>query len=142
MTTLQSNDTTGAVVIFGNPACPPTPKPGYTIRTVEALPTGAGPLRWDAATSQLVRDSLPEKLVPTLTARQLRLWLIGAGMTLESIDGQINAIPDAKAQAEARVEWEYATSYHHDHPLVVQIGTALGLSQTQIDTAFRAAALL
>ena len=58
------------------------------------------------------------------------------------IDAQIDAIADPAAQARARVEWEYATSYQHDHPLVLQIGAALGMDQPQIDAAFRAAAAL
>lgn len=80
--------------------------------------------------------------LPNLTPRQLRLWLIGAGLTPEAVDTQIDAIPDATERARARVEWDFATVYHRAHPLVGQLGAALGLSPAQIDAAFLAAARL
>jgi hypothetical protein len=77
-----------------------------------------------------------------LTARQLRLWLLGAGVPLVSIDGLIAAIPDATQRAIAAVEWEYATQYERTHPLIAQVGAALMLSPEQIDAAFTEAAKL
>lgn len=67
---------------------------------------------------------------PPLTARQLRLGLIGAGVTLTSVTAAIEALNDPAAL----VEWEYATVYERNHPLVVQIGTTLGLTANQVDT--------
>ena len=138
--TIQTNDVTGAVVLY--PQAVPAPKPGHTIRQADAVPPRPGVLRWDDAAGQLVRAPLPPPPVPSLTARQLRLWLLAAGITPAAIDAQVDAMSDPAAQARARVEWEYATEYKHDHPLVLQIGAALGLSQVQIDAAFRAAAAL
>ena len=81
-------------------------------------------------------------LVPPLTARQLRLWLLGAGVSLEAVEAQIEAIADPAARAAARVEWEHASEYRHDHPLVTQIGAALGLGTEDIRGAFIAGATL
>lgn len=140
MITIQTKDSDGSVIFY--PRTAPAPRPGYTIRKVDALPAGAGPLRWDQAAGTLVRDPVPLPPVPALTARQLRLWLLTRGIAPEAVDAQINAISDAAAQARARVEWEYASEYKADHPLVLQIGAALGLSQVQVDAGFRTAAVL
>ena len=41
MITIQTNDTTGSVVIYNDPNDPPSEKTGYTIRTVDDLPARA-----------------------------------------------------------------------------------------------------
>jgi carbon starvation protein CstA len=65
--------------------------------------------------------------LPAISARQLRLWLHGAGL-LEQIQPMIEAMPEPR-RTPARIEWEYATSYEREHPLVVQLGEALGMAQ-------------
>jgi hypothetical protein len=82
----------------------------------------------------------PPRIFRSLTARQLRLWIIGAGLPLAAVETQLEAIEDATTRERARVEWEYATAYERTHPLVVQLGAALGLTTAQIDAAFIAAA--
>jgi len=77
---------------------------------------------------------------PTLTARQLRLGLISAGITLVSVEAAIAAIPDDNERAVASVEWQYASQYRRDHPLIAQIGMALGLQPEVIDNLWAAAA--
>jgi len=79
---------------------------------------------------------------PTLTARQLRLALIGAGITLASVEATIGAISDDAERAVARVEWEYSTQYRRDHPLIARIGSALGLQPEMIDNLWMEAAQL
>ena len=63
---------------------------------------------------------------PVLTARQLRLGLLRNGITADTIINTINAIPDPIQREEARVEWEYASEYRYDHPLVGIIRERLG----------------
>lgn len=72
----------------------------------------------------------------TVTPRQLRLALLGAGIDLASIDTMIAENPAAK------VEWEYASVVDKAHPLIQQFGKALGLTDEQIDALFTAAARL
>jgi hypothetical protein len=82
-------------------------------------------------------------LVPPLSARQLRLALLGLGLTGTQVEAQIAAMPGTPAQREAAlIEWEYATTYQRDHPLVALLGAALGLTEAQIDEAWRSAAVL
>ena len=63
-------------------------------------------------------------------------------MSPANVDAQIAAIPDVPTRERAQIEWEYATAYPHTHPLVAQLGAALGLTPAAIDAAFVAAAQL
>ena len=80
--------------------------------------------------------------IPACSPRQIRLWLLSIGVTEDAIKGQINAIPDATAKAQALIELEFATSWKRTHPMVDGIGSALGLSALQIDQGFIAASKL
>jgi len=81
--------------------------------------------------------------MPTITARQLRLALLGLGLTGAQVEAAINAMPGTDMQREAaRIEWEYATSYQRDHQLVAMLGAALGLTEAQIDAAWMEAATI
>lgn len=87
-------------------------------------------------------DDLPElPAVPaSVSARQIRLYLIGAGISLASVDAAIDAIPDAQTRDRVSVEWEYAPYVERTHPMLIPLAAALGLSETQVDDAFREAA--
>lgn len=96
-------------------------------------------------------DELPMELplepqpapMPAITARQLRLALLGLGLTGAQVEAQIAAMPGTPAQREAAmIEWEYATTYQRDHPLVALLGAALGMTEAQIDNAWHGAAAL
>ena len=81
--------------------------------------------------------------MPTLSARQLRLALLGLGLTGAQVEAKIAAMPGTPAQREAAmIEWEYATTYQRDHALVVILGAALGITGAQIDNAWQGAATL
>ena len=45
-------------------------------------------------------------------------------------------LPDVTKREAALIEFEYATEYRRDHPLVTMLGTELGLTEEQIDGAF------
>ena len=79
---------------------------------------------------------------PTLTARQLRLGLLGLGVRATDVDAAIAAIPDELARETALIEWEYSTHYERSHPLIAAIGSHLGLDAAQIDAAWTQAAQL
>lgn len=74
-----------------------------------------------------------------LSARQMRLALLGLGVTREQVASAIAAIPGATEREEALIEWEYSTSYERHHPLIGQIGAAVGLDAAEIDAAWTAA---
>lgn len=82
----------------------------------------------------------PDNL-PSITARQLRLWLLSQGRALSDVDGAIATLP-AEQREPARVEWEYSTAYERTHPLIESIGDALGFTDAEIDEGFPEAAAL
>jgi hypothetical protein len=87
-------------------------------------------------------DDLPElPAVPaSVTARQIRLWLVRHGVSLAAVDAAIAAIPDAQQREEARVEWDYAPYVERAHSMLIPLASALGLNEEQVDQAFREAA--
>jgi hypothetical protein len=86
-------------------------------------------------------DDLPElTAIPiSVTARQIRLWLVQNGIALSAIETAIDAIPDQQTREIVRVEWEYAPYVERTHPWLVPLAQALGLNEEQVDQAFREA---
>lgn len=81
----------------------------------------------------------PPVVVPTVvTMRQARLAMLDAGI-LTSVSAALAAMPGAAGEA-ARIEWEYSPTLKRDHPLVSSLSAALGLTPTQLDGLFTAAA--
>lgn len=78
----------------------------------------------------------PASVPSEVTPRQIRLQLLTLGITDAMIRGQL------ASNAAALIEWDYSLAIRRDHPLVAQLGAALGLTSAQVDDAFRAAALL
>jgi len=77
-------------------------------------------------------------LPQTVTMRQARLALLEAGL-LASVEAAIASMTGTEGEA-ARIEWEYATELRRDHPLVVSLVPALGLTDAQLDALFLSAA--
>lgn len=106
----------------------------------------------DAVIATLVRkgwevftpDPVPESIaIPqSVTARQIRLWLVSHGVSLAAVDAAIDAITDATQREMVRVEWEYAPYVERSHPMLVPLASALGLTAAQVDAAFGEAAAL
>lgn len=82
---------------------------------------------------------IPPVVFPHLSTRQLRLGLIAAGVSLSAVDGAIAAIPDEAGREVAQVEWQFASQFERDHPLIEQVGAALGLEPWQIDAMWLSA---
>lgn len=72
--------------------------------------------------------------VKLVMARQLRLALLQIGI-LDIVDGAMQS-----AERATRIEWEYATQFERDHPMVEQMGQALGKTAREIDDLFALAA--
>ena len=89
-------------------------------------------------TVQIIRQWIdPPVVIPeTISARQIRLWLIDHNISLNSVKDAINTITDEKLREKTLVEWEYAPYIERNHPFVNNLGATLGLSAEQIDNAF------
>jgi hypothetical protein len=104
------------------------PEEGYTVVPDDELPEG-----WQRP---------PEEITPvpvSVSARQIRLWLVQHGVPLASIDAAIEAIPDQATRDIVKVEWEWAPYVERSHPWLVPLASALGLDEAAVDQAFREA---
>jgi hypothetical protein len=86
-------------------------------------------------------DPPPPAPTPTLTRRQLRLGLLGLGVTSAQVEGVIATLPEPD-RSVALIEWQDASVYQREHPLVAQIGATLGLTTEALDAAWVEAASL
>lgn len=83
----------------------------------------------------------PPPPVTTVTMRQARLALLGAGL-LDDVDAAIAAIPDETQRRAAQIEWEYAAVVERNNALVQQLAPAFGMTEQQVDEFFATAARL
>jgi hypothetical protein len=81
-------------------------------------------------------DQRKPKLPDTCTPRQLRIALIQSGISLVTIENQIDSISDSVQREIARAEWEYALEIKKEHPLVDMIAVNLNLTEKQVDDIF------
>lgn len=80
---------------------------------------------------------VPPPYIPdTISARQIRLWLIRNGISLDAVNQAINNIPDSMTRDSVAVEWEYAPHIERNHPMLVTLAQSLGLTEADIDRAF------
>jgi len=82
----------------------------------------------------------PEQAVfKNISARQLRLTLLRNGITIESVEAKIAAMPEGIAKEEAKIEWASTGNFERSHPTLVLIASALSLTELQVDTMWRQA---
>ena len=84
-------------------------------------------------------DEESRRIMPSLSARQFRLGLVGAGVSPEAAAATIAALPAGTERDRAQIEWEYAETFQRGHPLVATIANGLGLSELQVDALWLAA---
>lgn len=102
--------------------------------------TALGNGSWEDVSDECVPEC--SSVPPSVTARQIRLWLVSHGVSLSSVDAAIDAISDATQRDRVRVEWEYAPYVERGHPMLLPLAAALGWTSEQVDTAFREAEVL
>lgn len=78
----------------------------------------------------------PVVIPESISARQIRLWLINNGIQLSQVEQAIDSIPDLIMRETIKIEWEYAPYIERNHPMLGSLAQALGLSEEQIDAAF------
>jgi hypothetical protein len=82
------------------------------------------------------QQAVDESVPTSVSARQIRLWLIRNGISLSQVEAAIDAIPDQLQRDSVRVEWDYAPYVERSHPMLVPLAEALGLTAEQVDQAF------
>ena len=86
-----------------------------------------------------IRNPTDGQGFPVLSAVQLRLGILAAGLTLEGIDAAIAGIADPTQRVRVQTYWEFATQFERSHPLVAGMVGLLGLTEQQADELWRAA---
>jgi len=90
---------------------------------------------WNNGGWVLINPPVPE----SVSARQIRLWLINNGFELSQVENAINSIEDTITRETVKIEWEYAPYVERNHPMLIPLAQALGLTENQVDQAFREA---
>jgi hypothetical protein len=78
----------------------------------------------------------------SISARQIRMWLVLHNISLEAVETAINSIEDPIQKQLINIEWEYAPYVERNHPWINTLGSILGLNSEQIDNAFIEASVL
>jgi hypothetical protein len=81
-------------------------------------------------------ETLTPAVPASVSARQIRLWILSQGINLAQVAAAIDAIPDTLQRDLVRVEWEYAPYVERSHPFLIPLAAALGLTEEQVDQAF------
>lgn len=80
---------------------------------------------------------VPEQYTPeTVSARQIRLWLLQNGVSLQMVNSAISAIEDPILRDSVAIEWEYAPYVERNHPMLLPLAQALGLTEQDINRCF------
>lgn len=88
---------------------------------------------WEALGNVIPPYIAPAPTIAALTRRQARLGLLSIGITVEDVEAHIAAIGDPLDRAAALIEWQDATAYERDHPLVADLAAAFALPPAQVD---------
>ena len=119
---------------------PDTLSETVTLGEIRANFTGPEWVELPYVTPPPVVDTPLRNVPDSVTMRQARLALLGAGL-LAGVDAAINSLPSPQKEA-AKIEWEYTTDVQRSSGLVPMMGAALGLDDAALDALFIEAAAL
>lgn len=77
--------------------------------------------------------------LPPLSARQLRLGLVDAGISPNQITAAIGSMSPGIDKNKAQIEWEYTPIFDRSHHLIDTIGSLLGLTDAELDAVWMVA---
>lgn len=95
------------------------------------LPDGTSEEVWQRklAVYAIAPESVP---LPPISPRQIRLALLGAGITLDMIETALGSLPEPEKSA-ALIEWEYASYFDRSNPLVASVASMLGWGDAELN---------
>ena len=105
----------------------------------ETYPMGIGASYKDGFYTPLPVPPTQPNPVPTISKAQALLYLLMIGKTEADVDAEIAKL-EPSARAVAQIEWKHRQPFHYDHPLFIELGPLLGI--TDMVAAFRIAATL
>lgn len=103
----------------------------YQTEEINAITGEVKIVPWTAEQIAAYEAQIAAARVPaSITPRQCRLILLQQGL-LSEVEAMIQQSTD-----DVRITWEYALEFRRDDPLLIQLGTNLGLTSQQIDQFF------
>jgi hypothetical protein len=81
----------------------------------------------------------PPTVPDTVTASQIRKWLVAHDISLDSVDAAIAALPE-EVRVNTQIEWEFEPLIHRSSSMLAQMAAAFGMDASAIDAAFVEAA--
>ena len=78
--------------------------------------------------------TLPPRKITQVTMRQARLALLSASL-LSQVNSAIDSLPEPDKTA-AKIDWEYSAVVQRSSGLVPAMGSALGMTEAEIDALF------
>ena len=87
------------------------------------------------------RKVAPAPIPETVTRRQAKQALAINGK-LSLVQPAIDAIPDAAQRTLIQIEWDDSQEFQRNRASVIGIGTAIGLTSSELDDLFRQAVTL
>lgn len=89
----------------------------------------------DAAIAADIEAKRKASVPASVTRRQAKQALLLKGL-LANVQPAIAAIPDAAQRAMIQIEWDDSQVFDRDRPALIALGSALGLSDIQLDNLF------
>lgn len=89
----------------------------------------------ETGAEEIIEIPDPVPAVPQVVSRRQALRALLADGLLHMVEPAIAALPQPDRDI-AMIEWAAATEFRRDHFLIAMIGTALGLTEQQIDALF------
>lgn len=89
----------------------------------------------DAAIADDIEAKRKASVPVSVTRRQAKQALLLNGL-LANVQSAIDAIPDVTQRAMIQIEWDDSQVFERDRPALIALGSALGLSDTQLDNLF------
>lgn len=116
--------------------------PNQPENTIEDVSQRSIVVEEDGVIVTRVWTTLPVVVPSSISPRQIRLWLVENGISLNAVDVAINGIEDELLREKTKIEWEFSPYVERNHPMINTLGVALGLSSEQIDQAFIEASVM
>lgn len=95
----------------------------------------------DAAIAADIEAKRKASVPASVTRRQAKQALLLNGL-LANVQPAIDAIPDATQRAMIQIEWDDSQVFERNRPALIALGSALGLTNAQLDDLFIGAAQL
>jgi len=84
---------------------------------------------------------MPPVVPDSVTAAQIRKWLVAHDISLDSVGAAIAALPD-DVRVNTQIEWEFDPVIHRSSSMLARMAASFGMDSAAIDQAFLEAASL